>query len=140
MNNTHRTPIQLRFKDVDALGHVNNANHLSFFELARIHYFDDVIGAVIEWEKAGLILARATVDYKQPVFLKDEVYVYTAFEKSGTTSFELSYRMVRVEKDKSETLLATGTSVIVCYNYAEKKPVPVPKEWIDKMKDFHSRG
>ena len=140
MNNTHRTPIQLRFKDVDALGHVNNANHLSFFELARIHYFDDVIGAVIEWEKAGLILARATVDYKQPVFLKDEVYVYTAFEKSGTTSFELSYRMVRVEKDKSETLLATGTSVIVCYNYAEKKPVPVPVGWIEKMKDFHSRG
>ena len=140
MNNTHRTPIQLRFKDVDALGHVNNANHLSFFELARIHYLDDIMGSIIEWEKAGLILARATVDYKQPDFLKDDVFVYTAFEKSGTTSFELSYRMVRVEKDQSETLLATGTSVIVCYNYAEKKPVPVPKEWVEKMKAFHALG
>ena len=46
----HRTPIQIRFKDVDALGHVNNANHLSYFEYARIRFFDDLIGTEIDWE------------------------------------------------------------------------------------------
>jgi acyl-CoA thioester hydrolase len=68
MSRKHKTPVQLRFKDVDALGHVNNANHLSFFELARIHFFDEVIGEEIDWNTTGMILARATVDYKQPVF------------------------------------------------------------------------
>lgn len=129
----HRTPIQLRFKDVDALGHVNNANHLSYFELARIRFFDELIGEQIDWNTAGMILARVTVDYKQPVMLKDDVLVETEFVKAGNTSFELAYRLLRREKDGTETLMATGTSVMVCYSYAERKPVPVPEKWLQKM-------
>lgn len=136
MSRKHKTPIQLRFKDVDALGHVNNANHLSFFELARIHFFDEVIGEEIDWNKTGMILARATVDYKQPVFLQDKVFVYTWLVKTGTTSFELAYELVKTEKDGTESLLATGTSVIVCYSYADKKPVPVPASWSEPMKRY----
>jgi acyl-CoA thioester hydrolase len=130
----HKTPIQLRFKDIDALGHVNNANHLSFFELARINYFNNVIGGEINWDEAGMILARVTVDYKKPIYLQDKILVYTGLIKTGTTSFELEYKLVREEKDGSETIMSIGTSVIVCFNYKEKKPVPVPAEWISKMK------
>lgn len=130
----HKTPIQLRFKDIDALGHVNNANHLSFFELARITYFNDVIGAEIDWENEGMILARVTVDYKQPVLLQDKIFVYTGLVKTGNSSFELEYKLVREEKDGNETVVSTGTSVIVCYNYKEKKPVQVPTLWIEKMR------
>lgn len=130
----HKTPIQLRFKDIDALGHVNNANHLSFFELARINYFNDVISADIDWENEGMILARVTVDYKQPVLLQDKIVVYTGLVKTGNTSFELEYKLVREEKDGSETIMSVGTSVIVCYNYKEKKPVKIPELWIEKMK------
>ena len=130
----HKSFIQLRFKDIDALGHVNNANHLSFFELARINYFNDVIGTEIDWENAGMILARVTVDYKAPVYLEDKIFVYTWLVKTGTTSFELGYELVREEKDGSETIMSTGTSVIVCYNYKEKKPVAIPGSWMEKMK------
>jgi acyl-CoA thioester hydrolase len=135
MENTkkHKTPIQLRFKDIDALGHVNNANHLTFFELARINYFRDLIGEEIDWDRDGMIVARVTVDFKQPVYFKDKLFVYTHFIKAGTTSFELGYEMVREEKDGKEVLLSTGTSVIVCYSYKEKKPVPVPASWREKM-------
>lgn len=129
----HRTPIQLRFKDVDALGHVNNANHLSYFELARIRFFDEIVGDEIDWNEAGMILARVTVDYKQPVYLKDNVLVETEFIKSGNTSFELAYKLIRTEKDGSETLMAVGTSVIVCFSYTDKKPVPVPEKWLQKL-------
>ncbi|MEO5644542.1 MAG: thioesterase family protein [Bacteroidia bacterium] len=130
----HKSPIQLRFKDIDALGHVNNANHLSFFELARINYFNDVIGGEIDWEKEGMILARVTVDYKQPVYLQDKIFVYTGLIKTGNTSFELEYKLMREEKDGSETVMSVGTSVIVCYNYKEKKPVKIPALWMEKMK------
>ncbi|HET6989898.1 MAG TPA: thioesterase family protein [Bacteroidia bacterium] len=129
----HKTPIQLRFKDIDALGHVNNANHLTFFELARINYFRDLIGEEIDWDRDGMIVARVTVDFKQPVYFKDKLFVYTIFVKTGTTSFELAYELVREEKDGKEVLLSTGTSVIVCYSYKDKKPVPVPISWKEKM-------
>lgn len=131
----HKTPIQVRFKDIDALGHVNNANHLSYFELARVHYFDDVLGGDIDWNNCGLILARATVDYKMPVLLKDNVFIYTACSNVGNKSFELVYRMVK-EENGTETELATGTSVIVCFNYADRKSVPVPADWAAKMRNY----
>ena len=133
MTAKHRTPIQIRFKDIDALGHVNNANHLTYFELARIRFFEDLIGAEIDWRKAGMILARVTVDYKAPVYMKDEIFVETKFIRAGNTSFELAYELIKKENDDSEILLATGTSVIVCYSYEEKKPVPVPELWLKKM-------
>lgn len=129
----HRTSIQIRFKDVDALGHVNNANHLTYFEYARIQFFDELIGGDIDWQTEGMILAHQQVGYKKPIFLKDTISVITWFVKSGTTSFELAYEIVRTEKDGSETVCATGTSVQVCYNYKEQKPIPVPQRWLEKM-------
>lgn len=129
----HRTAIQIRFKDVDALGHVNNANHVTYFEYARIRFFDDLIGGDIDWETEGMILAHQQVHYKKPIYLKDEISVLTWFMKSGTTSFELGYEIVRTEKDGSETLCATGSSVQVCFNYKTQKPVPIPEKWRTKM-------
>ena len=81
-----------------------------------------------------MILARVTVDYKQPVLLQDKIAVYTGLMKTGNTSFELEYKLVREEKDGSETIMSVGTSVIVCYNYKEKKPVKIPELWVEKMK------
>lgn len=129
----HRTAIQIRFKDVDALGHVNNANHLTYFEYARIQFFDELVGGDIDWDNEGMILAHQQVSYKKPIYLKDEIFVLTWFEKSGTTSFELGYEIVRKEKDGSETVCAIGSSVQVCYNYKTQKPVPIPEKWRTKM-------
>lgn len=133
MSIKHRTSIQIRFKDVDALGHVNNANHLSYFEYARIRYFDELIGDDIDWENEGLILAHQQISYKAPIFLKDSISVIAWFVKSGTTSFEMAYEIVRTEKDGSETICASGSSVQVCYNYKTQKPVPVPARWLEKI-------
>jgi len=129
----HRTEIQIRFNDVDALGHVNNAVHITWFELARIQYFDDTIGSDIDWEREGMILAHTSISYKTPIYLKDKIEVLTWFSKAGTTSFELMYEIIRKEKDGSETVCATGNSVQVCFNYKENKPVPVPRNWLDAI-------
>jgi acyl-CoA thioester hydrolase len=129
----HRTPIQIRFKDVDALGHVNNANHLTYFETARIEYFREVIAVPIDWETEGMILKHQSVDYKKPVLLKDKIAVDTWFVRAGNTSFELHYALMRLNADGTETEMASGTSIIVCYNYKEQRTTPVPKIWVEKM-------
>lgn len=126
----HKTEIQIRFNDVDALGHVNNAVHVTWFELARIRFFDDTVGGDIDWEREGMILAHTSISYKTPIYLKDRIEVQTWFSKSGTTSFELMYEIIRKEIDGSETICATGSSVQVCFNYKENKPVPVPERWL----------
>src|SRR5688572_23288815 len=122
----HKTPIQLRFKDADIMGHVNNANHLTYIELARLKYFEDVVGADANWsQQQGIILAHISIDYKAPLFLRDKVFVYTRCSKIGKKSIELSWVIVR-EKSSAEEIIAQGIAVLVCYDYAQGKPVDVP--------------
>ena len=123
----HRTPVQIRFKDIDQLGHVNNANHLSYFELARMKYSSDVLGK-IDWTKMGFILASARVDYKLPILLEDEVTVLTRTARMGTKSFEMEHRITAV-RNGQETELASGASVLVCMDYLNMKSIPIPENW-----------
>lgn len=131
----HKTPIQIRFKDIDRLGHVNNANHLSYFEYARTKYFKDVIGHDIDWDKEGIILAKVIVDYKAPILFEDDIYVYTRCSRIGTKSFDLSTSIVKMENG-NETELATGLAVLVCFDYMSKSTIPVPARWVELVSAY----
>ena len=133
----HKTPIQIRFKDIDVLGHVNNANHLSYLEMARISYFEKVVGSNINWNKDGIILAKVIIDYKMPMMLTDKVFVYTKCSKVGTKSFDLEYAIVKEENGK-EIIVATATTIMVCYDYNSKNSVPIKEEWKKKMLAFEN--
>lgn len=132
----HKTPIQLRFKDIDKMGHVNNANHLTYIELARVKYFEDVVGVEGNWsDLQGLILAHVSIDYKRPIFLHDNVFVYTRCSKLGRKSMELSWVIIN-EKDGLEETLAQGIAVIVCYDYSTNQTIEVPQEQRRKIEIY----
>jgi acyl-CoA thioester hydrolase len=135
-NFKHKVPIQIRFKDVDKMGHVNNANHVTYVELARIRYFEDVVKADGKWSKdMGVILARTEIDYKSPIFLHDNVSVYTRCGKIGTKSLTTEFAIVR-EKNGVEELLAKGIAVIVYFDYHHNHTIPVPEEHVKMLKQF----
>jgi acyl-CoA thioester hydrolase len=128
----HRALIQVRFKDVDQMGHVNNANHFTYFELARVKYFNEVVNEPIEWKEQGIILAHMEIDYKRPILLNDEVYVYSRVSKFGTKSFEVEYKIV-VVVNGNEDIAATGKSVQVCFDYTRNETMNVPETWKQKV-------
>jgi len=132
---THRCRMQVRFKDVDKMGHVNNAVHLTYFELARMSYFNEVIGQTIDWSKQGVILARNEVDYKAPILLEDEVWVYIRITRFGNTSIEMEYLLTRTD-DQGSFIAATGKSVLVCFDYELNRSMPVPALWKEKSAAF----
>jgi len=128
-----KTPIQIRFKDVDRLGHVNNANHITYFELARVDYFNSLMGDVkIDWESESLILAKIEMEYKQPILLDDKVFAYTWVSRIGSKSFDMSCSIVRVI-DGVEVEAAKGLAVIVCFNYKTNQTIAIPEDWKKKM-------
>jgi acyl-CoA thioester hydrolase len=131
----HKTPIQIRFKDMDALNHVNNANHITYFELARVKYFDDVVSEEVNWSEKGIILASISVQYKIPVLLKDKISVYTKCTRLGNKSFDLTYSLVK-EMNEKEIELATGSSVQVCFDYRNQATTPIPESWRKKVNAF----
>jgi acyl-CoA thioester hydrolase len=131
----HKCAIQLRFKDIDALGHVNNANHFSYLEIARVQYFNEVVSSNNDWQKEGFLLAKVTIDYLQPIYLKDEVSVFTRCSRVGNKSFDLEYAIVR-RVDNEYQLLATAMSVNVCFDFKNQKSIPVKALWAENLKNY----
>lgn len=128
----HKYKIQIRFKDVDSMGHVNNANHFTYFELARVHYFNEIISEPINWSKQGIILARMEIDYKMPILLNDDIWVYSRVSRLGTKSFEVEYAIIKIESEK-EIVMAVGKSVQVCFDYEKNATIAVPDSWKQKV-------
>ena len=139
MNFVHITPIQLRFFDMDAFGHINNARYLTYFEEARIKYLDDLIDWTYGWSKTGIIMARAEVDFIMPVHFKDEVKIQTCCSRIGTKSFTLDYRLIKVAEEK-EVLLASATSVVVMFDYTSNKSIPVDENWKKAIRAFENKN
>lgn len=124
--------IQVRFSDIDALGHVNNARFLEYFELARVYFFNEVVGQQWDWSKHGLILAKNEVEYIQPVLLNDYVTVHLWCDRIGTKSFDMAYEL-KVGQGNDAVIKAKGKSVIVCIDYKTQQTIEVPQEWREKM-------
>ena len=134
-NYKHSTPIQIRFVDIDKMGHVNNATILSYFEIARTNFFDDVIGQQDNWFERGLIIANTNIDYLQPVYLRDDVKALVRIAKVGTKSFDVEHVLVRTLNGK-ETICAIANSILVCMDYSKNITIEVPTEWKEKIKTF----
>jgi acyl-CoA thioester hydrolase len=116
--------IEVRFSDLDALGHVNNAVYATYFESARIAYYQRLVGGSLD--RLGIILAELTISYKAPAHFGDELLVGVRVSKIGGKSFTMDYAIARVGDG---ALIATGQSVLVAYDYAAGRSVPVSDEF-----------
>lgn len=115
--------IHVRFSDLDVLGHVNNTIYLSYFEIARVHYFEQMLGKNWNWAEFGIVLAKNEVEYLRPVLLHDEPYVTIYVESVGTKSFTLNYELTVDNK-----LCSTGKSILVAFNGKTQKSIELPEE------------
>jgi acyl-CoA thioester hydrolase len=132
----HKSNIEIRFADIDAFGHVNNAVFLTYFEQARVNYFDEVLGWDYDWSKEGVIVARSEVDYILPVRFRDSITLYTGCSRIGNKSFDISYQAIRTDNQGNDILVADGVTVMVTFDYVKGKSIEVPAHWKEKMEIF----
>jgi len=132
----HKSKIEIRFADIDAFGHVNNAVFLTYFEQARVRYFDEVLGWDYDWSKEGVIVARSEVDYILPVHFRDHITLYTGCSRIGNKSFDVSYQLLRTDVKGNDILVAAGVTVMVAFDYVKGKSIEVPALWKEKMENF----
>jgi len=131
----HRTRVEVRFRDLDVFGHVNNAVTTSYVEHGRIRYLRDVLGFSPVGEMP-MILAMIQVDYLIPIYFGESVDVASRVDWIGTTSLAMSHRLTAGD-DAHE--VARATSVLVAYDYTESKPMPVPLEWRSTLTAYEGR-
>jgi acyl-CoA thioester hydrolase len=115
--------IQVRFSDLDVMGHVNNSIYLSYFEMTRVHYFKELLGKTWDWKKAGVLLVRNEVDYLAPILLHQKPSISMYLIEIGTKSFKLGYEIIIDDKIHTK-----GCSVMVCYDAVTNQTIHVPNE------------
>ena len=133
----HRTTLQVRFRDIDAFGHVNNAVFFSYLEFARIRYLLDVLQPDRPFDELPLILAMVELDFRSPIAFGEEVVVETRLERVGRTSFDMVHRMTA---GPDERLVGDVQTVLVTYDYSTARPIPVPDEWRRRFGEHEGRS
>jgi acyl-CoA thioester hydrolase len=120
-------PIEVRYGDLDPQGHVNNAHYLTYLEQARVEY----IRSLGLWDgksfpEIGFILADVQVTFRQPIYFSQEVRVGVRVSHVGNKSMKMEYRL---EDARNGHLLASGSTVLVTYDYQAGCTIPVPDRW-----------
>ena len=141
---SHRHPVEVRLADTDAMGHVNNANYLTYVEIARVVYYEQVTGNALpigtHGAEEGMILAEIRMTYRSPAFYGETLTVETHVERIGRTSFGMVHRITAPESRYGPArLIAVADGTMVAYDYQAECPIPVPDEWRTAMQAFEGR-
>jgi len=117
------TEIEVRFADLDAYGHVNNAVYFTYLETARVKLFQELFAAL---PAAGILflVVEASCRYRKPIELNDPVFIDIETEELGRSSFTLAYRL----HDGQGKEFATARTVMVCYNARAAKTIGLPED------------
>jgi len=116
---------EVRWRDLDAMGHVNNVVYFTYQEQARIHYLRELELLPEDAGNIGFILAEASCQFKSPLKLGERVTVYIRVSEIRNSSFVFEYRL----EGAQERLVATARSTQVCYDYQNQRSIPLPDEW-----------
>jgi acyl-CoA thioester hydrolase len=118
----YRLPMALRWRDLDAFNHVNNASFLTYLEEARIRWFDSLDGPWLSDEIAPL-LAAVQINYRQPISYPAGIAVELIAERVGNTSLTVGHRIVG---EDGQPLYADGHVVVVWIDRSNGRPCPLP--------------
>ncbi len=128
-----KTTVEIRFADVDMMGHVNNAIYFTYMEVSRAKYWNKAV--YWDWKKTGVVIGKATIDYIKPILLDDKIHVYVRTSRIGNSSFDLEYLLIKEELGK-EILCSKGMTTCIAIDYATKRSIPIPSIERNKMIEF----
>ncbi|MFC7079931.1 acyl-CoA thioesterase [Halorussus caseinilyticus] len=121
--------VDVRYRDLDTMGHVNNAVYASYFEQARVAYFEEVLDVPLR--EIESVLASLEIDFRRPVEIEDEVTVALRVPELGESSVPMEYE-VRADGH----VAATGETVQVAVDSETKSSRPIPDAWRKQIRDF----
>lgn len=119
-------PIDVRLRDVDFMGHVNNAVYATYLEEAREAYFENVVG--VSLVDVGTVLATLEIDFDRPIEADEDVTVALGVSELGNSSLALEYE-IRTDGERA----ATARTVQVLVDRETGQSRPIPAEWRERI-------
>ncbi|MCQ2343790.1 MAG: acyl-CoA thioesterase [Paludibacteraceae bacterium] len=122
----HSTPIQVRFNDADALGHINNAVYLSYFDMGKTDYFSNLHKQCYYTEPIDIIIAHIDIDFKAQGMLHEPLEVRTEITHIGNKSMNIHQQVVNSETGEVK---CDGNTVMVGYDFAKHCTARISDRW-----------
>lgn len=129
----HSLPIQIRFGDIDAQGHINNNVYFSYFDLGKTTYFEDLKASVVSWIEGFVVVAHLEVDFISPVFYREPIYVDSKIIKIGHKSVTM---LQQIRNIKTQEVKCRCTSVIVAYDAVLQTSMLIPDVWKEAIGEY----
>ena len=123
--------IDVRFRDIDAMGHVNNAVYATYLEQARVRYIEEVLGEPLL--ETGAVIADLQIDFERPIDWGEAVTVAVRAEEPRTASIPMTYE-VRADGE----VAARAETTLVVFDREAGESTPMPEEWRERIRD-HER-
>lgn len=117
--------IEVRFRDTDAMGHVNNAVYLSYLEFARQTYWQRFEGGH-DYAKVPFVVASLRIDFRSPLHVHEVARVFVRTTWISRSSFGMEYT---VRERDGGRIVVDAESIQVTYDYGKQRAMPVP-DWL----------
>lgn len=127
---THRLPIQIRFSDVDVIGHVNNIIFLQYYDTGKAAFMTDLLKRTISWYEVDVVVANIDCAFIAPIFYGENIEVLTACTYIHDKSFKLLQMLRNSETKEVKSICET---VMVSFDPDTQKVAPLKDEWRTKL-------
>ncbi|HVK50622.1 MAG TPA: thioesterase family protein [Pseudoxanthomonas sp.] len=119
-----KVPISVRWRDMDSMGHVNNAKYISYLEEARVRWMLTVPGVSMT-DRIAPVVAANNINYKRPLTWPHDIVVELYVDRLGSSSVTIGHRIV--DKDDDSLLYSDGNVVVVWMDTQTGKSAPLPE-------------
>lgn len=127
-------PMVVRYGDLDAQGHVNNARYLTYMEQARVGYFTHLgLWDGHSFLNTGVILADIHITFHRPILLGQDIRIGVRITRLGNKSLDFEQNIEDVSTGQS---MASASVVLVTFDFHTQQSIPIPKAWRKTITDF----
>jgi len=134
-NKIFSTNIEVRLRDLDAMGYVNNSVFFTYFEEGRKN-FSKKFFKLSDRSEFTFIVAHINCNYLKPIRFNDNITLRMWVKNIGTKSFSFEYKLVDFSDES--IVYATGESVQICYDYREDKSIEVSEAMRETLLKFRT--
>lgn len=120
----HAVPLQLRFNDIDVLGHVNNNAQLALFDVGKTEFYNALRGQLADWSRVEAVIVNINCTFMEQIHFTDPMEVRTRVKKIGDKSFTIQQILRNTDTGR---ICSMCESVMVSVDYETKTSKPIPE-------------
>ena len=132
----HSVDLQMRFSDIDMLGHLNNNVYLQFMDLGKSRYFMSVMPGGVDFKHINVVVVNISCDFHAPTYLSEPIAVLTQVTFISEHSFSMEQRIVNTATGEVKCV---GRTVMAGFDPATATSAPIDPAWVAALEAYEGR-